>query len=621
MANEIVKIILEAVDQASKDIKAVGKAAAGLKANFKELASQIPGVDKALAIITNPLAQVGAGLVAVTKFTADSTRETITYAKTVRDLAQNLNISTEETSRLIQTADDYGISVGNIETAMKMALKNGFAPSIDTLAQMADKYNAITDPTQRAAELTKVFGRNWAELTPMLKEGGDAIREAADAQSDSLIITEENAKSARDYEKAVDALGDTFQGFKYAIGKDVIPVLTGLIEALNKSIEKQQDLNKAYDEGKTAAIVTAKSYAEYRAETIRVASATGKMKTVMGDGVDIEAQMAEAAGVMSEEEWKLAQAVEKAKAEVVVASDVGAGYAQTLTKEVVPAVDDAIAAQERLQEEQEKSKQYLSDLKDLLNTSVGDAYDNFKGKNDELQTKIADLNGKIAELESKKYLTPEQQTELDGLKGELDEANKAVADNALAWDKATAKIVYDLALQRAQADGTVSDIEYQLLTKLAGDLGLVDEKTQTTMTNIDKAFYALEHGASMSTVLLILQGIKGNLEEIDGFTANATVNITTHGSIPQITTPNQSTTGKPGQPQEYASGADFVVPPGFSNDTWGPMYASSGERVTVTPGGGASAGNNQELINAIYSTRLNEARLAKLIRDGLLQVM
>ena len=41
-----------------------------------------------------------------------------------------------------------------------------------------------------------------------------------------------------------------------------------------------------------------------------------------------------------------------------------------------------------------------------------------------------------------------------------------------------------------------------------------------------------------------------------------------------------------------ANGLNFVVPPGFPNDTFGPIYVQSGEKVVVTPAGQRSGGNN-----------------------------
>jgi hypothetical protein len=40
-----------------------------------------------------------------------------------------------------------------------------------------------------------------------------------------------------------------------------------------------------------------------------------------------------------------------------------------------------------------------------------------------------------------------------------------------------------------------------------------------------------------------------------------------------------------------ASGLDFTVPPGFPNDSFGPIYVQSGEHVQVTPAGQSGGGS------------------------------
>ena len=248
-ATAALNIVLKAIDQASGVLGKVNSSAGKLKTNFTQLTQQIPGLNSAMALATNPITLVGTGLVKVAQFASDASKETVAYTKTVRDMAQNLNLSTEETSRLIQTADDYGVTIGQVEDAMRMALKNGFAPSIDTLADMADKYNELESPTERAAALTEVFGRNWSSLTPMLKEGGQAIREAAAAQSDSLLVTEASAQAARDNEIAVDAWNDTLQGITYTVGNEVIPILTDLTTALSTNVSGGMGFIQALKDG------------------------------------------------------------------------------------------------------------------------------------------------------------------------------------------------------------------------------------------------------------------------------------------------------------------------------------------------------------------------------------
>lgn len=61
---------------------------------------------------------------------------------------------------------------------------------------------------------------------------------------------------------------------------------------------------------------------------------------------------------------------------------------------------------------------------------------------------------------------------------------------------------------------------------------------------------------------------------------------------------NQSSPDMPGQ--GYASGADFIVPPGYPNDSY-PMRVQSGERVTVTPAGQGRGGDTYH----VYLTPAN----------------
>ena len=229
-----VRLMLNAVDNSSKVIAGVTDKMGGMQKATKAAGDLTAGLGISFDQLANPAMLAGKMVGAFADYTKQAVNETVDYTKEIRDLAQNLNITTEETSRLIQTADDYGVSQDKVTAAMEMALKNGFAPTIDSLAKAADQYLAIQDPTERAAALTKIYGRNWAELTPMLKEGGQAIRDAAAAQADNLLVTEEAAQAARDYEIAMDGLGDTMQGFKYQLGNAVLPALTDTIEKFNE---------------------------------------------------------------------------------------------------------------------------------------------------------------------------------------------------------------------------------------------------------------------------------------------------------------------------------------------------------------------------------------------------
>lgn len=219
-----------------------GKVSESADKHTRSLKDQIKG----FADLKAGLDLVGKGFGIVKGFVEESLGETMKYNKEVRDLAQNLSLTTEETSRIIQTADDFTVSQEAVTSALQMAVKKGMAPNIDTLAQMADLYNSINDPTERAAKLTEVFGRNWTALVPMLKEGGQAIRDAAASQDDALIVTEKQSQATRDLEKNMDNLGDKVTAIKLKIGNALIPVLNQAADAFDRLTVGPSDLGAAF---------------------------------------------------------------------------------------------------------------------------------------------------------------------------------------------------------------------------------------------------------------------------------------------------------------------------------------------------------------------------------------
>lgn len=133
---------------------------------------------------------------------------TINYNKAILDSARATGIGTEEMSRIVQVADDFGIAQDVVTRSLQLATKNGFAPSIQNLAALADKVNAMEKPTERAAYLAKILGRNWATLDPLLQAGGDAIREMADGIDDGLVVTQAEADATEKLRFQLDKLND-----------------------------------------------------------------------------------------------------------------------------------------------------------------------------------------------------------------------------------------------------------------------------------------------------------------------------------------------------------------------------------------------------------------------------
>lgn len=84
---------------------------------------------------------------------------------------------------------------------------------VQVLAQAADVFNSISDPMQRAAAMTAIFGRSWMQIAPVLAQGGDAIRKA----NSSASLSQEQIDGYLKLQAAVHELGAEFAKLKNSI--------------------------------------------------------------------------------------------------------------------------------------------------------------------------------------------------------------------------------------------------------------------------------------------------------------------------------------------------------------------------------------------------------------------
>jgi len=222
-----VNIIITAKDQASKAISS-------LKGNLEKLNQS--GIGKTVEGLTGfNLTSIGSAgaVIALGNAVKKAVTDWSDYAEQMDKSAKLAGVSTEEMSRLTQAADDFRVSQDALKTAMGMALKNGFTPTIDNLAKLSDEFIAIKDPADRAALASKIFGRGWQEVAPLLLKGGDAIRAGTAAIADNLVVTDEAVQANNEYIKAMDDLDDAMTGMKNQLAQGVIPSWTKFIELLN----------------------------------------------------------------------------------------------------------------------------------------------------------------------------------------------------------------------------------------------------------------------------------------------------------------------------------------------------------------------------------------------------
>ena len=241
MAN--LQITIDALNKASDDLLKVKaeleklgdsaetastKAGTG-KSKWDSLMTSFTGINSAIGIAKEAFAALSGVYNTVVG-------DTVSYAKQVRDLSREIGASAEDTSKLIQAADDVGISFGTLESAMTIAIRNGVNPTIDGMGKLADEYLAIQDPIDRTKFLLDNFGRSGADLAPLMELGSAGIKALGEeAEATGLVLSGQAVADAREYEIAVDSLSDAWQGFITIVGTGVIPVVTDLMNQITES--------------------------------------------------------------------------------------------------------------------------------------------------------------------------------------------------------------------------------------------------------------------------------------------------------------------------------------------------------------------------------------------------
>ncbi len=161
--------------------------------------------------------------------------EALKYSDTIRKISRITGESAEETSRLIQLTDDLGVETSDLEAAMSAAARNGIAFTTESIAQLADKYVALSDPVARNTLLIDNFGRSGLNMAGAMIQGGDAIRSMASAVDQNLILTDAQVQASRELEIQLDNMNDAWAGITVQAGTAVIPTLGLLATASNNS--------------------------------------------------------------------------------------------------------------------------------------------------------------------------------------------------------------------------------------------------------------------------------------------------------------------------------------------------------------------------------------------------
>jgi len=353
------------------------------------------------------------------------------YSDQVRDLGRISGASAEDTSRLIQVADDLQVSFDTLKRASKNAADEGISLTVESMAALQKEYQSIQGPAEKVDFAVKKFGRTGLEMQKVLEMDTEEFRNMSAAIDDNLIMTEEQVKAARDLEIGLDNLGDSAQGVSIQIGNVMVSGLNKAFVAFDQLYQiatKYKDLLADHNQD---IIGIAKTYAEYKDEMIRSAKAAGNYIDVNGNLRSSIGDLITAQLLLTEIEFKLANNLFDVADEGTRAANAMKGFADNKIAEELriiqektenlpdsfarwgQSIDGVTKASERLVLSQAQIKTKFDLLSQAVEGKVGKSISEYNEKHQELNLEISTTGQRIEALSKLKVLTPEQQTNLN----------------------------------------------------------------------------------------------------------------------------------------------------------------------------------------------------------------
>ena len=487
---------------------------------------------------------------------------------------------------LVATA--FGVLIDQLKKAQQAAVESaredakleavlnstGFAAGmtaiqLDELATSLSKAAGIDDELVKAGEsvlltFTKISGevfpdtiRAAADMAAVL--GGDLngkITMIGKAMNDfsgytalkraGVSFTEEQLKQISNFKETNDLMG-----YQKLILGELQTEYGGAAEAINKAGDGAENTKIAFGNLQEAIgedlIPVARAWNELLTDIYEKSANNINRQRDFGESMERLGYTFLNSGVYVKD-WKFITAA--AAAEMVAAEQ--AAYGEEKAIESV-----GIAAgitEEQLKELTDANREMIS-----MTESFTQAEQRYLESSQTIAEERAVLLEQRAELIKKGYKETSQA--IADVDGKLAANGQKASDVADAHELATRRIILGYIEQKAMADGILTDEEMEWLLEKGVEWGIYSETAIQMMKDVQAEWEGWDPGDKKAS-FIVSSGPGGTLPGDIG--------------LP----------GKPGATPNggFASGADFIVPSGYPNDSF-PMRVQSGEHVQVTPAG------------------------------------
>src|SRR5690625_2367017 len=147
--------------------------------------------------------------------------------RVLRRSTEAINHGIKGGSKQAEALKKLGISAydaaGNVKTADQM------------LRDMAEKFSQLEPSAQKTGLVIDLFGMQLGQkVIPLLNQGADGLDEMAKkARELGIVIDDEAAQAAIDFETSLDDLAKAARGLAIDISQDLIPAITSLMEQMS----------------------------------------------------------------------------------------------------------------------------------------------------------------------------------------------------------------------------------------------------------------------------------------------------------------------------------------------------------------------------------------------------
>jgi hypothetical protein len=239
-------------------------------------------------LITGPLGLLGltGGLLTLGGALRNGVEKAQDFGDEVRKISAVTGLSAEQTSALAAALEHFGVGAdkairltGFLEknVGLLAARKDGLAAFSKTyglaltdqngklkdanelILTTADYFNNNAIPaTEKAAALSKLYGRSWQDMIPFLKAGRQGIADAEDeAAKLGLTLSKDNVDALAKMKTATRDLGTAVGGLELQIGLALVPALTDLAKVATTFVTSHRGDIVAFFKGAADAARTA----------------------------------------------------------------------------------------------------------------------------------------------------------------------------------------------------------------------------------------------------------------------------------------------------------------------------------------------------------------------------